>query len=87
MFPGFKLARPTTLTLRRQLFTIRDQRVVTLGYVAVRGGIVDVCVEGYNNILVSTYVKLRSYRIDPSEDAEDNVFKCVCHPIQSRLAR
>jgi len=48
-----------------QLFTIRDQCVAGLARLDL-GGIVDVAVEGYNLVLVTTQTEARFYRLDPS---------------------
>ncbi|SDA01421.1 BZ3500_MvSof-1268-A1-R1_Chr10-1g02649 [Microbotryum saponariae] len=47
------------------LFTIRDQKVIQLALARLEG-IIDVSVEGYNNVLVATKAGLRLYRLEPS---------------------
>ncbi|KAM0751154.1 hypothetical protein T439DRAFT_313451 [Meredithblackwellia eburnea MCA 4105] len=56
-----------------EVFTIRDQKLATLGALTLPG-IVDISVEGYNAILVSTATELRSYRLEPSADSTKSLF-------------
>lgn len=60
----------------KQLFTIRDQVVATLGYLSLTG-INDVCVDGYNSLLISTKHNILSYRLELSEEEQSTLCKLV----------
>ncbi|SCV73919.1 BQ2448_6349 [Microbotryum intermedium] len=65
---GFRNCADDLLVFSSQsilLFTIRDQKVIQLA-LSKMNGIVDVSVEGYNNVLVATKTGLRLYRLEPS---------------------
>ncbi|KAL8287278.1 hypothetical protein RQP46_003730 [Phenoliferia psychrophenolica] len=58
------------------LFTIRDQRIVTLGVLSLPG-ITNVCVEGYHAVLISTATSLFCYKLDPAQVSGRAVFNFV----------
>ncbi|KAK4704763.1 hypothetical protein P7C70_g1446, partial [Phenoliferia sp. Uapishka_3] len=59
-----------------ELFTIKEQRVVSLGFLSLPD-VVDVSVEGYHAIFVSTLSENRCYKLDPAQSEDGALFDFV----------